>query len=280
MKVMVCVFLLIVLTLPVSAETIKIATWNIQHLRDSVGEGNNPRQDADYLLLHKYATSLGADIVAVQEVENEVALGKVFDPALYRFFISNRSDPQRTGFAVRKSIPATRHPDVESLNVTGGLRNGVDIGISVGGESIRLLSVHLKAFCFEGPLFSSKDNDCKKLSLQVQKLEEWIDYRAKEGTPFIVLGDFNRHFDAEGEEFWLEINDGDPKGLDLFRATEGLHSECWEGKYPRYIDHIVYARDVAEWVVPGSFEQLLYRESTDRNVLSDHCPIAVTLDIS
>ena len=279
MRVLLCVVLKIVLTLPVSAETLKIATWNIEHLRDSAGEGPNPREEPDFLRLREYATMLAADIVAVQEVENEVALGKVFDPALYQFFVSERSDPQRTAFAVLGTIRVTRHPDLEGLNVTGRLRHGVDIEIATGGESIRLLAVHLKSFCFEGPLFSSSDDDCEKLALQVPILEQWIDGRASEGRPFVVLGDFNRRFDTEGDEFWLAIDDGQPKGMDLIRPTEGALSECWGGTYPKYIDHIVYDRVVAEWVVPQSFDQLLYMESDKKHVLSDHCPIAVTLKL-
>lgn len=279
MKLVLCVLLKLVLVVPAASETLKIATWNIQHLRDSAGEGPNPREEADYLRLQRYATMLEADVVAVQEVENEAALGKVFDPALYQFFVSERSHSQRTALAVRGNIPVTRRSDLEGLNVTGGLRHGVDIEIARGGRSIRLLAVHLKSFCFDRPLFSSGNKDCKKLALQVPILERWIDDRVIEGTPFVVLGDFNRRFDAKGDEFWLEIDDGQPKGMDLSRPTEGARSECWGGVHPRYIDHIVYGRMVAEWVISGSFEQLLYTESDKKSVLSDHCPIAVTLDI-
>lgn len=280
MKILIfCLVPMMVLAASVSAQVVKIATWNIEHLRDSPGEGRKPRVEADYLHLAKYATLLEADVIAVQEAENEAALAKVFDPALYQFIVSQRSHTQRTAFVVRRSIKVDRHPDLEVLNVTGGLRHGVDIEITVNGHSIRLLAVHLKAFCFEGPLFLSDDGDCVKLAKQVPVLEQWIDDRAAKGTPFFVLGDFNRRFDAARDEFWSEIDDGDPKGLELFRATEGTRSECWAGRHPKFIDHIVYDKLVADWVVSGSFEQLVYVQPDKDAVLSDHCPIAVTLDV-
>ena len=279
MNILLSLLLVTGLALTASADRLKIATWNIEHLRDSAGEGSNPRSEADYLRLAAYASTLDADVVALQEVENEAALGRVFDAARYRFVVSDRSHSQRTAFAVRRAIPVTRHPDLRALNVSGGLRHGVDIELAVGGRSVRLLAVHLKAFCFEGRLFSSNNRSCRKLAQQVAVLERWIDDRAAEGTPFVVLGDFNRRFEAAADEFWLEIDDGDPVGLDLSRATEGARSACWGGRYSRYIDHIVYGRLVAEWVVPGSFEQLVYAESDDAEGLSDHCPIAVTLDV-
>ena len=279
MNILIWFLLTTILALPACADRIRIATWNIEHLRDSAGEGSSPRDKADYLRLAAYASMLDADVVALQEVENETALGRVFDPARYRFFVSDRSHSQRTAFAVRRTIAVTRHPDLQALNVSGGLRHGVDIELAVAGRTVRLLAVHLKAFCFEGRLFSSNNRNCRKLAQQVPVLERWIDDRAAEGTPFVVLGDFNRRFESAEDEFWPEIDDGEPAGLDLSRATEGGRSACWGGRYPKYIDHIVYGRLVAEWVVPGSFEQLVYAESDDTEGLSDHCPIAVTLDV-
>ncbi len=284
MKALLILVVALFLVLPASADTIKIATWNIENLEASPGKGRNPRNAEDFLRLKGYAALLNADVVALQEIENEQALAKIFDPDLYRFFVSERGGKakQRTAFAVRITVPVRRHPDLEEMNTTGRLRHGVDIEIMAGKTSIRFLVVHLKSFCFQKPLPepSIEGNHCEKLASQVPVLEQWIDQRAANGTPFIVLGDFNRRFDKPGDDFWSEIDDGEPNGLDLSRATEGRSSECWSGKYPRYIDHIVYDVQVGKWVVPGSFEQLVYAENESmQEFLSDHCPVAVTLDV-
>ena len=285
MKSLLSLLLTLFLALPASADvTIKIATWNIEHLRAAQGKGKNPRYAEDYLRLKQYATVLNADILALQEIENEQALAKVFDPKLYRFFVSERKgrDKQRTAFVVRRTLLVRRYPDLDGLNTTGALRHGVDIEVETDQHRVRLLAVHLKSSCFDKPLPepSPKGSDCEKLATQIPVLEHWIDARATNHTPFIVMGDFNRRFDVPGDEFWTEIDDGDPGVLDLFRATEGKTSECWYGEYPRYIDHIIYGQRVSEWVVPGSFEQIVYAESKSmEKLLSDHCPIAVTLDI-
>ena len=260
---------------PVSADTIKIATWNIEHLRDGVGEPPSRRTEEDFRGLRQHAERLDADVVAVQEVENERALARVFDPARYRFFVSDRNHAQRTAFAVRKSISARRHPDLAALGAGGRLRHGVDIGISASGESLRLLSIHLKSFCFQGSVASLGKDACRKLAMQIPVLERWIDARAAEGTPFAVLGDFNRRFDAPGDDFWPRIDDGDPGHLKLHRATSGRRATCNGGRYPLFIDHIVYGRLLAHRVVPGSFEELVYAGTP----LSDHCPVSVVLDM-
>ena len=274
----ICLFIFGAL-LPVSpsfADTIKIATWNIEHLRDGVGDPSKyQRTMEEFDRLRQHAERLDADVIAVQEVENERALARVFDPARYRFFVSDRNDAQRTAFAVRKSISARRHPDLAALGAGGRLRHGVDIGISASGESLRLLSIHLKSFCFQGSIASPGKDACRKLAMQIPVLARWIDARAAEGTPFAVLGDFNRRFDAPGDDFWPRIDDGDPGHLKLHRATAGRRATCNGGRYPLFIDHIVYGRLLARRVVPGSFAELVYAGPP----LSDHCPVSVVLDM-
>lgn len=255
---------------PASAASLKVATWNIEHLRDGIGEGNNPRTQTDFDRLRGYADVLDADVIAFQEIENLAAAQRVFSPAKYQIFIEERNDTQRNGFAVRNGLPVVRHLDVSALNVTGDLRHGVDITVTVGSTDLRLLSVHLKSFCFDKRLTTSTDA-CRKLNLQVSILEVWIDARAAEETPFIVLGDFNRRFDALDDDFWQEIDDGEPANADLARITQGETALCWDRQYPRFIDHIVFGRQVARWIKPHSFEEIVYQESNAlKEQLSDH----------
>ena len=270
------------LALPASAEVIRVATWNIENLRGASGEGKNPRYEQDYRRLGKYAKLLDADIIALQEIENEEALRQVFDPKLYKFFVSKgeTKSRRRTAFAVRQRIPAKRYRDLFSDSERKGmLRRGIDIEIVVNGRSIRLLSVHLKALCSEHPL-TREGGVCKELASQIPIFEGWIDERVGDGVPFVVMGDFNCRLDGNKDDFWLEINDGEPAGADLARATEGVSPECWGGRRSGYIDHIVYGPKVKKWVVAGSFRQLVYKEpETMRKLLSDHCPVLMRLNV-
>jgi hypothetical protein len=111
-------------------------------------------------------------------------------------FVEDRNDTQRTGFAVRTGLTAIDNGDFAALALDGSVRRGVDITVTVAGQPIRLLSVHLKSGCFDVPL-STPGNDCGKLLQQVPLLEGWIDQRTQEGMAFAILGDWNRRFDAE-----------------------------------------------------------------------------------
>lgn len=265
-------------SLPVDSpvDSLEIASWNLAWLNSEDGKGAIARREADYARLRAYAARLDADVIALQEIADEAAARRVLDPAVYAFAFADERDTQRTGFAYRKTLRVERHPDVAALDV-GAVRRGVDITIELGGLRLRLLGVHLKSGCFSGALERSAAA-CAKLRQQLPALEAWVDAREREGVPFAVLGDFNRRL-RQGDPFWTELDDRDPVPTDLTLVTEGRKSRCWNGDYPDFIDHIVLDAQAAAWLVPGSFEQLVYDagDAPHRKTLSDHCPISVQL---
>ncbi len=263
-----------------AAQSLKVATWNIEQLRAENGVGVVKRDDDDYEALAILALELDADVIALQEVDGPEAAARVFPATEYDFFFSDRNNVQRTGFAVRKEIDVVADEDFTALALDGSVRRGTDITVRVGGQDIRMLSVHLKSRCFDAPL-TTNNRHCRKLNQQVPILELWIDNRSEEGVTFVVLGDFNRRFDAQGDDFWPMIDDGAPVPLDLFRVTEERTSECRGGEFPVYIDHIVLDEQANDFLVPDSFEQILTTEQDEQAFkLSDHCAIAVTLNLA
>lgn len=185
----------LLLLLPSLAVTdeLKLATRNIQFLKVGVNEGPNLREQVDFDRLASYADILDADISAFQEVKNTAAAERVFDPSEYQIFISTRNSVQRTGFAVRQGIRVRHNPDFDDLNVTTQLRHGTDITVNVGGTNLRSLSVHLKSGRFDDPIFEDPfttiSNACQKLNQQPPVLDSWIEQRATDGMPFVILGD-------------------------------------------------------------------------------------------
>jgi endonuclease/exonuclease/phosphatase family metal-dependent hydrolase len=261
------------------ASPLTIASWNIRHLRSADQDGPAPRTDSDYARLRRYAEKLGADVVALQEVEGPAAAQRVFPADSYNFFFTAQQSRMLPGFAVKNHINVIQNPDYEPLSVNDETFSAADITIIIDDRTtLRLLAVHLKTGCW-GDALSTDSDACRTLSMQAGALERWIDARAAEGEPFIVLGDFNRRFDIRDDAFWAEISDGIPAGANLLRVTEGKLDRCWGGRYPKFIDHIVLDQSASGWVVAGSFRQLTYTESAKlKNRLSDHCPISIIID--
>jgi endonuclease/exonuclease/phosphatase family metal-dependent hydrolase len=230
----------------------------------------------DYARLREYARGLNADIVALQEVNGPEAAARVFDPEEYAFHFPQRPQVQSTGFAYRRSLNVTVLPDVTSLALEH-LRPGVDLVVRVDGRELRLLAIHLKAGCPRGDL-QRPSRSCTKLRRQLVELERWVDARAEEETPFVVLGDFNRRL-AGTDALWAEIDDGEPHNAVLNAPARHQRSACW-GESPRhFIDHIVLDRLASTWIQPGSFREVMYAPSDAayKRTLSDHCPVSITL---
>ncbi len=210
-----------------------LATWNIEHLAARDGAGCRGRDAADYAELRRHATALGADVIALQEVEDRAAVARVFDPGRYDIVVSPRPEgnlgtcrrqpgqrltAQRTAFAIHRTRLAELGlqwralPPLEDLGVAGR-RWGTQILITRAdgdGPELRLVSLHLKSGCGWGRLDGTKVRRQQCLLLRRQRgiLEAWIDAQAEADRPFILLGDFNRQLDQPHDDFWRAIDDG------------------------------------------------------------------------
>ena len=148
--------MLALLSATACAADLRIAAWNLELLKDTDLEGCIPREESDYAAIARQVEALDADIVAIQEVENEAAARRVFPPPEWQVEVSTRPirDSNRTcrerpeallgrlatGFAIRRGIPYRRDADLSALG--GGSpfdRWGTDIAVTDGERELRLL---------------------------------------------------------------------------------------------------------------------------------------------
>lgn len=265
-----------------SATSLRIVSWNMEHLAEHDDSGCRPRTDADYAAMRSLADTFNADIVALQEVESAAAAARVFDLSRYDIVIEDRTgsttrgecrdrpgyflNRQATGFAIRHGIAFDRNPDFVALEAGNpDLRSGVDITIHPStGAGVRLLSVHLKSGCASG----LTNPACAELQRQVPILESWIDERYQAGETFVVLGDFNRRLAVSGDSIWSDWNDNDPPGQSLTLADAGVAPHC-DPHFHDFIDHFMLGERAAQYV--SGFHEWIYSGSH----LSDHCPVSI-----
>lgn len=279
--------LLLLLALPVQAAEIKLATWNIAWLTPRpAGDPALPRdlaaRDAsDWRRLAEYARRLEADILAVQEVDGPEALARILPERDYAFFFAREADVQRTGFAVRRGLRVLQNPDLEELDTAPqarfSLRRGTDVTVFPNGTPLRLLSVHLKAGCREGPIAASRGVDCEVLARQSRILADWVRERRREGIAFAILGDFNRRMGHPRDDMAAALSAEAP----VLRATARTSDPCWSdtrGGRP-FISHLLLGGGAERLLVPGSLRVTVYaeRDPAMRDRISDHCPISVRM---
>jgi endonuclease/exonuclease/phosphatase family metal-dependent hydrolase len=269
---------------------LRLATWNLENLHAQDGQSTYTGSDpsvkcttTDYDRMRCYVRLFDPDIRAVQEVDGEAALSRVVDTDVYDVHVDDRpkgslNGKQNTGFAVKRGLTVVRQPDFQALDIRGdgSLRYGTRIDLTHQGQTIQLMSVHLKSGCFEN---ASTSSACETLLAQVPVLEGWIDAAAAGPTPFIVLGDFNRRFNQPNDHVWADLDDGEPPNADLTALTQEMPVSCWDNTFTEFIDHLVVDRRVLPWVDRTSFRQVTYRQA-DKAVwdqISDHCPVVVEL---
>lgn len=255
-----CVALLVVLASPgcvqgVGAGDLVLASWNLEHLAAADGAGCRPRERSDYAELARIGASLGAQVIALQEVENEAAVARVFPGSDYDIVLSGRPaselgncrrrsgqarTQQRTGFAIHRAALAAigltwrPAPPFSGIGIDG-VRWGTRILLEpiAGGHDdapapIELVSLHLKSGCAWNRLSGKglRRAQCRILMRQRGILEDWIDARAADDGIFVLIGDFNRQLDQPDDDFWREIDDAE---ICRWRPDPELGAVCEPG---------------------------------------------------
>jgi endonuclease/exonuclease/phosphatase family metal-dependent hydrolase len=266
------------------AATIKLATWNLEWLTDKAAgdpalpDDVVPKQASDIALLAGYADRLGADVIAIQEVDGPAIAARIFPADRYVIHMTRDRVVQRVGLVVRRGIDFTVNPDLVALVPFPGahhpLRSGADITLHLAGGFLRILAVHLKTGCREDPISRSRRPSCETLRQQIPALQGWIAQRRAEGVPFVLMGDFNRWMEGK-DQMLAALRQAAP----LTRATEGVSSPCWGGG--GFIDHILAGGAAQAWMQPDTLRVTTYRETglDWKQRLSDHCPVSVRFQI-
>lgn len=267
---------------PVSAHTLKLSTWNMDWLTlrpsgdPALPEDVPGGEQRDFSKLAAYARYLDSDVVAFEEVDGPLAASRVFSSQTYQVILTPDTVVQRVGVAVRRDLHVTVNDELAALNVASPnaphqLRGGLDVTVSDGQTSLRLLVVHLKTGCWDQPL-NQHQHSCPTLYQQVRIMQDWMLERQDEGEAYAVLGDFNRRLTLH-DPLMQQIETETPVTL----TTAGRASPCWGGEY--FIDHILLGNIARDWLVPDSLRVMTYKNDTLPAGLSDHCPVSVRLEM-
>ncbi len=274
-------------TQPPSADmSFKITTWNVEHLAFPYDTGCRPRTADEITALSAYAQSLDADVVALQEVASVTAVRQIFPESQWQIIMSQRADSeayecrgsgrmstqQKVAFAVKNTVPVLAVEHLNELSLTmPGLRYGLVIQVDSPNGAMDILNVHMKSGCFVDDYQSSDSESCQVYARQIPVLDNWIEQRERQGTAYVVLGDFNHRLSAYYNRASRLLFTEDRSASLVTRKVIGCHP-----RYPAPIDHILVggldARAATASVKVHEFENMQEAE-----MLSDHCAISATL---
>ncbi|PSM52598.1 putative endonuclease/exonuclease/phosphatase [Campylobacter blaseri] len=284
------IFLLLVFIYACAGE-LKIATFNVENLFDDKNNGNEyydfkiKKTGKSNWNSHKYnkklkeiasiLQSLNADIIALQEIENEEVLKKLASKSGYRYkaFSKGKNSPVGVGFLSKIAIDNTKVYKIENVKTRDILR----ADFSLDGKKFSLYTTH---FLTKNPRDKSKKQSRKQDRIKSAKT---LQKAVKDTNLSVVLGDFNTDYSAR-YDFLLKdiINDG---FVNLWDNKFGFNINSKKSSHisGRAIDHILLSSSFFKngklFYKNGSFgkfDELRFFNTRKRSV-SDHFPIYFTI---
>ncbi|WP_374660845.1 endonuclease/exonuclease/phosphatase family protein [Inhella sp.] len=271
---------------------------------------------------------LRPDVVAFQEVSGAQAVRELLG-ADYRVCSYEGHKVQRLAIAWKASLGEgaceVHWPlSLPDRAMRDQVRPGLSLTLRVAGQTLKLLNLHLKSSCVS-PLddqsrtpgrgqLDGEEPNCQHLQAQVAPLEAWLDESLRTSDTLLLLGDFNRNLSHEAVQggaarneagrtrsLWQELNDGDPKPLNLLAARcEGANGAlCGLGRErllardeygrlrgelgcrnPIGLDHLVLAGQARSLGVQKQSLQPWGDTTRSQLALSDHCPVVAEIELA
>lgn len=256
--------------------TATIGTFNIEWLGDGE-EDRKPRSDQEYLAVADIIIKSGADVLGVQEIENQEALNKVLRYLEgYKGFVSVGGHRQHVGVIYRSDVEITRIGDYGALQLgrPERLRPGLVIACRKGAFDWVQMVVHLKSTSRYDSTNALLEESREIRRRQVGVLRSWADSVIDAGTEqdVIITGDLN-DYPQRSRNTTMDALVESERMVFLTRDLPSCRNPKWH-----LIDHVVASDHAADRVIAGSERvenPYAYLTEAQADGISDHCPVVV-----
>ncbi len=256
-----------------------VGTFNIAWLGDGIKD-RKPRTEADYIHIAEVILETGADVLSLQEIENDDALDIIIsnlDGFSYKII--------ETWGSLNIALLYKDFINIEDCSVyyplmliEGKHRPGLYTEFSVNGFRCKMLGVHFKSTSRYDDTEELRIKSRQERSEQAEIASMWADsVLQSEDVPIIIAGDFNDYPGRINDYTLSALSDNES----LTFLTEGMKSCKFEYGYS--IDHIVVSPKLKAVYMEASRRCYdIYSAYSDDEAakISDHCPVTVNLDIS
>jgi len=258
---------------------VQIATFNIEWLGDGV-EDNKPRTNSQYQQIAQIISDMGAEVIAVQEIENIQAIDKllIYLPE-YKGFISESEGKQNCGIIYKNSVSVEIVGNYSPLVVKEELtRPGLIVKCKKDNFDWIMMIVHLKSTSRydDTPEKRLESYDLRRQQAEITSF--WIDSVIKNSAEkdLIVLGDFNDNPDRENSSIVSLLENSNIAFLT--NKLTSCKNKLWDG-----IDHILISKNIFPYYIENSLHYYNFLNSIteqEAEYVSDHCPVIISIDIT
>lgn len=126
--------------------SVTVATFNSEWLGDGIDD-RNERTEYEYKMIAEVIAGTGADIIGLQEVENEKAIERIIKYLPnYKYIIGNTGWIQNPAVIFRDTVKVVKIEDYAPLAVKEGkTRAGLVLDVKKGNFDFRMMVVHFKS---------------------------------------------------------------------------------------------------------------------------------------
>lgn len=255
-----------------------IGTFNIEWLGDGINDRID-RNESDYSRIAKLIEQTDADVLGLQEIENDKALVRLITHLKdydYKIFPgeSNQNNAVifKRNIAIKKA--ALYYPIATDSGVT---RPGlVFYGKKDSFDWISMV-VHFKSTSRFDDTPEKRERSYEIRQRQATVLSKWVDSVHQNSTEkdIIILGDLNDN--PERKKSRLKILDLNDNISFLTRDFKSCKNETWD-----LIDHIVISKKAKQRNIRSStfvFDFYSSLNDFEKSKISDHCPVLTAFDL-
>lgn len=262
-----------------NGESLVIATFNVEWLGDGIDD-LKPRSQQDYARIADVLLNMNADVIGLQEVENEAALNYLiqFMPD-YDFYITNDGYKQRNAVLIKRNVTVIEHKNFNDLIVKQNrTRPGLLLNLKKDNFDFYLMVVHLKSTSRYDSTELLKTESFDLRAKQAVAINDWVNTTLATSTEkdLIIIGDFNDNPNNVKPRGNIEAIKNNPNLQFLTADLPSCKNPKWNN-----IDHIVLSTSAKTRYIDNSIN--IYNTYTKYNadevkMISDHCPCMATFD--
>ncbi len=259
-------------------DTVTLATFNIAWL----GDGENDREkrsESDYERIAIIIKEMNADVIGLQEIENEKALRKVMKYLNdYQCFVGITARGQNVALLYKNDVKVTNVNEYMPVAIQKGRnRPGLVAHCKKGNFDWAMMVVHLKSTSRYDSTDDLRQQSRETRRLQATVMTKWIDSVSQtDEKDIVIVGDFN--------DFPLRKKEPTLTALLENQSIDFLTKErksCKDEKMYA-IDHIVVSKSARKRFITGSDGMVNFYASEKKEIaqkISDHCPVVSTFEI-
>ena len=268
-----------------AAETVRLATFNIEWLTADPLDGDMRRNDVDHAMITDLIEHIDPDVIVLQEVEGDAAVELLGLPSSFSYETSSTGWSQNLVLAWRSDrVSVTGIDELNLPSTSGASKEPLTAKVTAGALSFTVVGIHHAAF--------TDAESARQRLTQAEELLDWVDdtlpntHAGAASDNVVVLGDFNDTFEGLNATY---------PSLDAFEAAgfvfpTRVADTFSQISYESLIDHIALSADLsAQWsedsgchieahdrTSPWSDYSGGYRNTQN---ISDHRPVWIDLTL-